>query len=424
VQHDAIDDLTAGDRQRVALARTLAPHPSVLLLDEPLGTTDEAMKPLLRQELRSILTALDATAIVATRDVNDAASVADDLVVLDEGRVLQTGPIGVVLGEPASVRVADLVGYLTLAHGTVRRGRVEEPGVGAMAVPGLPATEAARIMAHPAALLAVPADSGLGSGVAGLVVRSRAFGPTWTVDLSVGGRLVEARWEWDLVAPRVGSRLAIAARPGTLRVFPSTLAEIAGAIPRAAPSAPVPATATPASATPAMPTASDALVEAIAADLAPEPPTAPTPPVAPTAPAPHLEPPASAMPPAARTQQPLPPMPAPPSSAVPPPAAPPAPPAEAPPAPPIDVAPLTPAEHRAAEPPSRRAKSRCSGRRDRCPRSPLRHPRPRPCRRHVAVCARPCPRPSEVSSDTDRCRCTSVRSRCSATPSTGRKRRE
>jgi len=221
-----IDDLTDGERQRVALARTLAPQPSVLLLDEPLGAIDETARARLRVEVRAVLNALESTAIFATRDLQDAAAMADDLVILGEGRVLQAGPVGVVLGEPASVEVAELAGYVTLAHGPVRRGRVEEAGVGAIAVPDVPETEAARVMAHPSALLAVPADSGLGSGVVGAVVRTRALGPTWCVDIAVGNRVVETRWEWDLVPPRAGTRLAIAARPGTLRVFVTSLVDL------------------------------------------------------------------------------------------------------------------------------------------------------------------------------------------------------
>ncbi len=230
-----IDALSGGEQQRVALARTLAPQPTVILLDEPLGAIDEVMKNSLRLELRSILNALETTAIIVSHDLRDAIAMADDLVVMGEGRVLQTGPIGSVLGEPATTEVAELAGYLTVAHGTVRRGRVEEFGVGAMAVEGLDDGEVVRVMAHPASLLAVPADSGLGSGIAGLVVQARAQGPTWLVDLSLGDRIVETRWEWDLVPPRKGARLAISARPGTLRVFTTTPDDLPSAAPPIAP---------------------------------------------------------------------------------------------------------------------------------------------------------------------------------------------
>lgn len=215
-----IEALSDDERQRVALARTLAPQPSVLLLDEPLGVIDEARKAAARAELQSILDTVTTTTLIATRDLRDATAIADDLVVISGGRVLQAGALAAVLGQPASAEVAELAGYVTLADGVLRHGRVEEPGVGAVAVPeGATAGEPARAMAHPASLLAVPADMGLGCGVTGTVIRARAQGPAWVVDLALGPRQVEARWEWDLLPPRPGARLAIAAQPGTLRVF-------------------------------------------------------------------------------------------------------------------------------------------------------------------------------------------------------------
>ena len=257
----------------------------MLLLDEPLGAIDEVQKAALRQELRTILGALDTTTVIASHDLRDAVALADDLIVMIDGRIAQAGPIGVVLGEPNSVAVADVAGYVTVALGPVRRGRVEETGVGALGVPGLMATDLARGLAHPASLLAVPADSGLGSGIAGLVVQARPQGPAWVVDLSVGGRLIEARWEWDLVAPRLGTRLAIAARPGTLRVFDvspfnTPAPPVSGPQIWAPPDVPAPAT---------LPVASPSVVDAPSS----EPPSPPAP----------LGVPASATPPASTRPQ-------------------------------------------------------------------------------------------------------------------------
>jgi hypothetical protein len=74
-------------------------------------------------------------------------------------------------------------------------------------------------MAHPSTLLAVPEGRGLGCGVRGSVVAVRPEGPMHIVTIALGPRLVEARWEWDLVPPPLGLPVEVAARPETLRFF-------------------------------------------------------------------------------------------------------------------------------------------------------------------------------------------------------------
>ncbi|MBM4415966.1 MAG: ABC transporter ATP-binding protein [Chloroflexi bacterium] len=215
-----IDELSGGERQRVALARTLAPAPAVLLLDEPLGAIDEPRKRLLRDDLRALLREVRTTALLVSHDLRDAVAIADDVIVMDAGSVLQTGELARVLGFPATVAVAELVGYATLVLGEVQGGTVAERDVGAVAVPlGMPLDGRARVMAHPTTLLAVPARRGLGCGVVGSVLARRPDGPQHVLDVALGARRVEARWEWDLDPPPLGERVELAVRPGTLRYF-------------------------------------------------------------------------------------------------------------------------------------------------------------------------------------------------------------
>ena len=217
----AIHELSGGERQRVALARTLAPEPQVLLLDEPLGALDEELKQDLRVHLREVLRRLRTTALIVSHDLRDAAAVADDIVVMGEGMVLQAGPLSHVLAHPASVRVAHMLGYVTLAAGALEGGRLVEDGVGAVDTPpGFASSGEARVLAHPSSLLAVPAGRGLGCGVEGRVVANRPDGPLPLLDVSLGRRrIVQVRWEWDVVAPPDGETVALAARPDTLRFF-------------------------------------------------------------------------------------------------------------------------------------------------------------------------------------------------------------
>ena len=111
--------LSGGQAQRVAVARALAADPALLLLDEPLAALDVAVLPALRQTLRRVLA--DRTAIVVTHDPLDALLLADRVVVLEGGRVVEQGPSAEVLSRPRSPFAARLAG-LNLVAGTWRDG--------------------------------------------------------------------------------------------------------------------------------------------------------------------------------------------------------------------------------------------------------------------------------------------------------------
>ena len=110
--------LSGGQRQRVALARALAAEPALLLLDEPLGALDAETVPEIRQVLRIHLRDTGTTSIVVTHDVVDAAVLADRILVLDRGRIVDDGPVAAVLATPKSSFGATLAG-LNLIPGTV-----------------------------------------------------------------------------------------------------------------------------------------------------------------------------------------------------------------------------------------------------------------------------------------------------------------
>ena len=119
--------LSGGQAQRVALARALAPGPRLLLLDEPLAALDAATRMQVRSDLRHHLADYAGCAILVTHDPLDAMVLADELVVLEHGRIVQSGPPGEVARAPRTDYVARLVG-LNLYRGTARRGRVELAG--------------------------------------------------------------------------------------------------------------------------------------------------------------------------------------------------------------------------------------------------------------------------------------------------------
>lgn len=111
--------LSGGQRQRVALARALASNPRVLLLDEPFSALDPVLRPRLRDEVRSIQQEAGVPMIVVTHDLSDAFQLAEWLVVLDRGSVLQQSRPDEVFNRPATVDVAKLVGMTNLLPGRV-----------------------------------------------------------------------------------------------------------------------------------------------------------------------------------------------------------------------------------------------------------------------------------------------------------------
>ncbi|MDA0302636.1 MAG: ATP-binding cassette domain-containing protein, partial [Chloroflexi bacterium] len=167
---DRATTLPDAERWRIALARAIAPAPPVLLIESPTWPVDEVSRPDYRAALRQLLKSINLTTLIATADLRDAVSIADDLHVMDDGRILQSGALSRVLAGPASITVAEMVGYHTLIRGEVTGNWILEPGVGAVQFPaGFPLNGNARALAHPAAMLGVPETSGLGIGVTGLV---------------------------------------------------------------------------------------------------------------------------------------------------------------------------------------------------------------------------------------------------------------
>jgi len=102
-------ELSGGQQQRVALARAVARRPGLLLLDEPLSALDTPTRHDLRSLLRTFLVTEQIPTIVVTHDPADVRALSDHVVVLDEGRILQTGPTADVIRFPASPQVQRLL---------------------------------------------------------------------------------------------------------------------------------------------------------------------------------------------------------------------------------------------------------------------------------------------------------------------------
>ncbi len=102
--------LSGGEKQRVALARALAPHPRILLLDEPFSSLDEQTSRFLRAELRQLQRDLGTTTVIVTHDLTEAHEVADRIAVVQDGVVEQIGVYEELLCSPRSQKVAEYLG--------------------------------------------------------------------------------------------------------------------------------------------------------------------------------------------------------------------------------------------------------------------------------------------------------------------------
>ena len=112
-------DLSPGEKQRVALARALAGAPDLFLFDEPFSALDAQTRDQLREELKSFLRALSIPAIFVTHDHTDAMTLADKIVVLRDGVMMQSGPAAEVFQKPASSFVARFVGVENILRGRI-----------------------------------------------------------------------------------------------------------------------------------------------------------------------------------------------------------------------------------------------------------------------------------------------------------------
>jgi len=123
--------LSGGQQQRVSLARALAPSPQILLLDEPLSALDARIRVSLREEIRALQQKLGITTIFVTHDQEEALSMSDRIVVMNDGAIEQVGAPVEIYNVPRTRFVASFVGALNLLS-----GRIVDPGAGTIDIEG------------------------------------------------------------------------------------------------------------------------------------------------------------------------------------------------------------------------------------------------------------------------------------------------
>jgi ABC-type Fe3+/spermidine/putrescine transport system ATPase subunit/ABC-type sulfate transport system permease component len=189
------EQLSGGQRQRVSLARALAGDPQMILLDEPFSALDAPVRAELRRELRRLQRDVNLSTVLVTHDPEEAAMLADEIVVVKDGQVLQSGSCRAVYQHPASAEIGRLLGIDNLFEGVAGADGMLIAGGSALAVPGgVPGGLAAGLPIGARLMWQVPAEAlrvRSGPSPSGANGSAVDFGPGQVTDVVDLGRTVE-----------------------------------------------------------------------------------------------------------------------------------------------------------------------------------------------------------------------------------------
>ncbi|MEA2988157.1 MAG: sulfate/thiosulfate transport system ATP-binding protein, partial [Alphaproteobacteria bacterium] len=211
--------LSGGQRQRIALARALAIEPRVLLLDEPFGSLDAKVRKELRRWLRNLHNEIHVTSIFVTHDQEEALEVADRVVVMDKGRIEQTGTPQQVYDHPRTPFVHEFIGESIVVPVIVEAGEVKFQGHSIGLDPqGVP-NGSALLFARPFDMTILPSSGE--NHLTGIVKRVHGIGPARRVEIALEPEQSETLVEVDALRTqqlRVGQLVGL--RPEQYRLFP------------------------------------------------------------------------------------------------------------------------------------------------------------------------------------------------------------
>lgn len=210
-----IDSLSGGQQQRVAIARALAVDPRVVLLDEPLGALDLKLRKDMQVELKNIQQRLGITFIYVTHDQEEALSMSDTIVVMDNGKIQQIGTPTDIYNEPKNAFVADFIGESNILDGIMHSDfSVEFQGMKFQCVDkGFGKDEPVDVVVRPEDVDIVPPEEGMLKGV----VTSVTFkGVHYEIIVDIDG------FKWMVQTTEysaVGDKIGISIKPDEIQVM-------------------------------------------------------------------------------------------------------------------------------------------------------------------------------------------------------------
>jgi molybdate transport system ATP-binding protein len=225
-------EISGGQRQRTALARALATRPSLLLMDEPFAAVEEPLRDILRAELMRIHKKFEIPVILVTHDLAQALTLANQLIVIENGISVQSGPSEEVYRSPSHPSVASLLGMSNIMRGTIVENR-ESSAIAKIDGSDLmleiptrkqPGSEVL-LGFHPEAitLLSVASEDTKSNALEGKVLEARTLGIDHSVSFEIGTVQVEVRLthrDYRELDIRPGHRLIASIRPTDIHIFP------------------------------------------------------------------------------------------------------------------------------------------------------------------------------------------------------------
>ncbi len=152
--------LSGGQQQRVALARALAPSPKLLLLDEPFSSLDAALRASVREEVRAILRAAEQTAVFVTHDQEEALSLADEIAVMNDGKIHQVATPHLLYTAPKTRFVAEFVGEANVLPAARAGTYLVDTPIGRLPTMGAVEEHAVTVVLRPEAVRLMPDATG------------------------------------------------------------------------------------------------------------------------------------------------------------------------------------------------------------------------------------------------------------------------
>lgn len=185
-------EVSGGQQQRAALARTLATDPRIILLDEPFSQLDSHLRERIRRDMVDTIRQTSSTALLVTHDQNEAFEIADEVIVMSEGRIHQTGSPQQIYHQPSTRFVAEFVGDVTLVPAVRVADGMVDTWLGTLRVRGAIAESHCLAVIRPESIIVGSAENPEPDALSARISRVRFTGMDHLVDLerNDGMRLV------------------------------------------------------------------------------------------------------------------------------------------------------------------------------------------------------------------------------------------